>query len=155
MNQQRLQSLHGESFTYTAQDSADDNSALRTLQYSCPAKEKITLKIGAQVILVKTLNVAMGLVNGARGVVVRIIRETRAPVVKFFDGNEHVIGVESFSLSIGGHVVAQRSQIPLDLAWAISVHKSQGMTVDQAELHLKSTFECGQAYGKSGLFFQK
>ncbi len=147
MNQQQLKSLHGESFIYTSKDYGDDSSALRTLQSSCPAKDKVILKIGAQVILVKTLNVAMGLVNGARGVVVRIIKETRAPVVKFFDGQEHVIVNENFSLSIGGNIVAQRSQLPLDLAWAISVHKSQGMTVDQGELHLKNTFECGQTYG--------
>lgn len=149
MNQQRLKNLHGEAFVYTSKDHADDKSAMRTLQYSCPARDKITLKIGAQVILVKTLNVSMGLVNGARGIVVRIIKDTKAPVVRFFDGQEHVIVHENFSLSIGGNVVAQRSQIPLDLAWAISVHKAQGMTVDQAELHLKNTFECGQAYGKN------
>lgn len=80
-------------------------------------------------------------------------------MVKFADGTERAIGNEIFTISLGGSVVAQRSQVPLDLSWGISVHKSQGMTVDKAQLHLKNVFECGQAYGEilsvviSWLFF--
>lgn len=75
-------------------------------------------------------------------------RETSKPIVKFVDGTERAIGNEIFTISLGGAVVAQRSQLPLDLSWGISVHKSQGMTVDKAMLHLRNVFECGQAYGK-------
>ena len=80
-------------------------------------------------------------------------RETDHPVVKFTDGTERAIGNEIFTISQGGSVVAQRSQVPLDLSWGISVHKSQGMTVDKAQLHLKNVFECGQAYGEYIFFF--
>jgi ATP-dependent DNA helicase PIF1 len=74
-------------------------------------------------------------------------------VVRFSDGVERVVGPELFSVSLGGVVVAQRSQLPLDLSWGISVHKAQGMTVDRAQLHLKNVFECGQAYGTLSALF--
>lgn len=86
--------------------------------------------------------------NGARGVVVRFHRETRWPVVKFANGGEYPITYETFPLIMCGRVLAQRSQLPLDLAWAISVHRAQGMTVEQGEVDVKNAFEFGQIYGK-------
>lgn len=101
-----------------------------------------------QVVLVKTTQPSEGLVNGARGVVVRFHRETRWPVVKFANGSEYPITYETFPLVMCGRVLAQRSQLPLDLAWAISVHRAQGMTVEQGEVDVKNAFEFGQIYGK-------
>ena len=68
------------------------------------------------------------------------------PLVRFSNGIERLITPEEWSVEQGGKVTAQRIQIPLKLAWAISIHKSQGMTLDSVELELAHCFEPGQAY---------
>lgn len=78
--------------------------------------------------------------------VVKIAGQTKLPVVRFASGDELLIRRETWSLRRGDTTVACRSQIPLDLGWAISVHKSQGMSLDAVEMDLSSVFECGQAY---------
>lgn len=70
------------------------------LQNTCPAKSKIELKVGCQVILMKNLRVAQGLCNGSRGVVVKFKPHSRHPVVRFVSGEEVTIAPETFSLSV-------------------------------------------------------
>jgi ATP-dependent DNA helicase PIF1 len=53
------------------------------------------------------------------------------PVVRFANGRVLTIGRERWSIASGARLAAQRVQLPLDLAWAMSVHKSQGMTLDR------------------------
>ena len=100
--------------------------------------------------------------NGARGWIKFKVAETddgdkrMFPVVRFEHsvGNDdqemtttdRVITPEEWSLESGGQVVASRTQLPLKLAWALSIHKSQGMTITSLEVCLDKVFEPGQAY---------
>jgi ATP-dependent DNA helicase PIF1 len=105
----------------------------------------LKLKVGAQVILLKNINAAEGLVNGKIGIVTKF--ELEKPIVKFSDEVEKKIDRELFTFSLRGRVVAQRKQLPLDLSWGLSVHKSQGMTVDKAIVNLQGIFAHGQGNG--------
>ena len=113
----------------------------------CPAKSSLTLAVGARVILLATLSIAEKLVNGSCGTIVRL---SRSPAVAYvsFDNHTTPVGVSmhDWSFKQGGSEVGRRRQIPLSLAWAISIHKSQGMTLEQCEVGLDKIFEAGQAY---------
>lgn len=69
------------------------------------------------------------------------------PVVRFAaDQSERIIGPDSWAIEDGGVEVAKRSQVPLILAWALSVHKCQGMTLDRVETDLSRAFDFGMVY---------
>lgn len=120
LNEEQLNALSGEKVTFRASDTGRDDAALSQLRASCPSPATLDLKMGAQVILVKTLDADGGLVNGARGVVTRFL-STRHPAVRFDNGLERTIRLEAFTLSQGGQTVACRMQLPLALGWAISI----------------------------------
>eukprot|EP00899_Mesostigma_viride_P026853 jgi/Mesvir1/7352/Mv25801-RA.1 len=151
MNKRMIDELDGETKTYTAEDdyaagAAPTHPQGSILEACCPARAKLELKLGAQVMLVKTISVSDKLVNGARGVVTKFTPHGQLPVVRFTSGMECTIQRETWRVSMGGRVVASRRQLPLDLAWALSIHKSQGMSLDRVEVSLERVFECGQAY---------
>ncbi|KAL7985181.1 hypothetical protein Chor_003751 [Crotalus horridus] len=124
-----------------------DPMLAKTLDAQCPVKSIIELKEGAQVMLTKNLDVSQGLVNGARGVVIGFETEGKGlPKVRFLCGVTNVIEFERLVFKGPAGTYLTRQQIPLKLAWAISIHKSQGMTLDCAEVSLARVFESGQAY---------
>ncbi|CAM9643345.1 unnamed protein product [Ascophyllum nodosum] len=149
VNEERLGKLEGSEVVARAQDRCSRPEYRRQLDEACSAPETLRLKVGAQqVILVKNLSTGRGMANGSRAVVVRFatLSGARLPVLRFTSGLEDVIRPEEFNLYVGGLVVATRRQLPLALAWALSVHKSQGMSLDRASVCLSRAFEYGQAY---------
>ncbi|CAG5896921.1 unnamed protein product [Menidia menidia] len=144
-NEKKLQQLPGSVRVFEALDS--DPELVKTIDAHSPVSRLIQLKVGAQVMLTKNLDVAQGLVNGARGVVVAFESEKCGfPRVRFSCGITEVMKPERWIIKSGGGIHLSRQQLPLQLAWAISIHKSQGMTLDCVEISLARVFECGQAY---------
>ena len=108
--------------------------------------EELTLKKGAIVIFVKN-NPEAGYLNGTTGTVESFSPIDNMPIVRTTDGKKIKLEPEEWSLeNENGKVLATVSQVPLRLAWAITIHKSQGMTLDAAEIDLSKTFETGQGY---------
>ena len=68
------------------------------------------------------------------------------PRVRFENGTVRVIECDKFELTVQDKVMACRRQVPLTLAWALTIHKSQGMTLDRAEINAQGMFENGQLY---------
>lgn len=116
------------------------------LKSGCLAPERLELKIDAVVMFVKN-NFKEGYVNGTLGKVIGFETENNYPIIKTFKGE--LIGAHNEQWGLednGGATVASISQLPLRLAWAITVHKSQGMSLDCAEIDLSKTFEYGMGY---------
>lgn len=133
INSEQLAKLPGKVVSFNAKDTGSSHYT-DALSSTCPANAWLRLKTGAQVILLRNISVEDGLCNGSRGVVARFTKTHQHPIVRFTSGREVVMAPETWSLKIGGQVVATRTQVPLDLAWAVSVHKSQGMSLDKAQV---------------------
>jgi len=143
INNKELNRCTGEERMFRAVDS--DASLANFLNSHTPVDQLLRLRVGAQVMLLKNLNVAKGLVNGARGAVDSFTKEGH-PVVRFLGGCKEQVKVDKWQVKSGTGAMVCRTQLPLRLAWAFSIHKSQGMTLDCVEVSLSRVFECGQAY---------
>lgn len=145
INGEFLATLSGKSKIHHAKTKGN-KKLVETLKNSVLASENLELKIGARVMFVKN-NPEKGFVNGSLGEVIGFT-EDDLPSVKLIY-NKKVVKVEPEDWSINddnGKTLASYNQIPLRLAWAITVHKCQGMTLDAAEIDLSKTFENGQGY---------
>ncbi|KAG7162153.1 ATP-dependent DNA helicase PIF1-like 1 [Homarus americanus] len=145
INQEHLNKLTGNAKVFQAIDS--DPHLSKNLDSQTPVVTKLVLKVGTQVMLMKNLDVGKGLVNGARGVVTGFKQGNEGyPIVRFLCGVTADVKHEKWTVRGTGGIYLSRRQLPLKLAWAFSIHKSQGMTLDCAEMSLSRVFEAGQAY---------
>ncbi|XP_011167695.2 ATP-dependent DNA helicase PIF1 [Solenopsis invicta] len=142
INEFQLNELKGETKVYTAQDSDSSMTHMLDQQLSLPGK--LILKVGAQVMLLKNINITSGLVNGARGVVIDFKNDI--PVIQLRSGTHYEAKMEKWTIKTSSGALVHRKQVPLKLAWAFSIHKSQGLTLDCVEMCLSRVFDAGQAY---------
>lgn len=153
INGSYLAKLPGDEHVFTAITEAPLNMShvdvgyqVQRLDKDAPYEPILTLKVGAQVMLVHNMNPEIGLVNGSRGVVTGFDAIDGVPRVKFmscFDPRR----VEANTWESDGDMPVKRKQIPLRLAYALTIHKAQGASLDSALIDVgAATFEYGQAY---------
>jgi len=119
--------------------------ALHAMDTESAYLKELALAEEAQVMLIANINPDAGLVNGSRGVVLGFCATTGLPIVEFVNGRRETVGHHSWPLE--DYPFACRSQIPLRLAYAYTIHKAQGASLDSALVDIGSgNFEFGQAY---------
>lgn len=144
INAHRLEQLPGDIYTYE-RVSTGGQTYVDSLQRSVLAPSTLELKKGALVMAVKN-SATRQFVNGSIGTVVDFEPGTSYPIVQFKNGRTVTMVPDSWELRDGDKKRASISQIPLRLAWAITVHKSQGMTLDAARIDLRKAFVPGMGY---------
>ena len=144
INIQKLAELPGEERSYQ-QTTTGSKIYVENLQRSVLAPENLVIKLGALVMAVKNSPQKL-YANGSIGTVVDFEPLTEYPVVEFRDGHQVTMVPDIWELRDGERKRASISQVPLRLAWAITVHKSQGMTLDAAKIDLRKAFVEGMGY---------
>lgn len=150
INEQSLKDLKGKSSFYSPEIVGDFPEKIY------PLEEKLELKIGAQVMFVKNdLNFEKQYFNGKMGVIsslsseeirVHFPEENKTIEVDKYEWQNIRFKVNEDTKEIEEEVVGTFVHYPIKLAWAITVHKSQGLTFDKAALDVSQVFAPGQAY---------
>lgn len=142
INSRKLQELPGPVHTYTCRDSGE-HPYVNQLK-DCIAPPELHLKKGAFVMLV--MNRSSILVNGSTGHVTSF-GDDGYPIVTFTNGAVVACPPVVFTIEVEGRVRAMRTQVPLILAWACTIHKTQGTSLDEVDVDFTDgCFAFGQAY---------
>ncbi len=144
INEQELVNLPGEEKNFVMKTHGFD-ALVEGLKKTCLASEVLKLKKNAEVMFVKN-DLAGRYANGTRGIVIDFEKNEGLPIVKTVDNIRLVVGYDEWAYQEEDFVLAKIIQIPLRLAWAMTIHKSQGMTLDGAEIDLGNAFEPGMGY---------
>lgn len=144
INAIELAKIENQVHRYKMRGSGNKN-VVEILQRSCLAPQELVLKIGAKVMFVKN-DFENGVVNGTLGKIVGFDPENDYPEVEVRDGRILTVEPTSWMVAEDQKIIAQIDQFPLRLAWAITVHKSQGMSLDLAEMDLSNSFAYGMGY---------
>jgi ATP-dependent exoDNAse (exonuclease V) alpha subunit len=168
-----LAELPGKEISFTAVDWARQEFQKEFLAKNCNAETHLVLKVGCQVVCIKNHG-GTGIVNGSQGVVIGFsqgqggegfadidfskhqafmrrnnmdAKEEKFPIVKFRGvRSPHLMVPVIWEVDVNGVPQSRRTQVPLKLGYAYTIHRSQGMTLDKAEMHLARCFEAGQVY---------
>jgi ATP-dependent exoDNAse (exonuclease V) alpha subunit len=142
VNQEELMALKTEKHVHLAIEEGTKWDLENFYKNSLVVPE-LTLKVGALVMFNKN-NTKKGYVNGTMGIVVDYMG--KYPVVKIKNQDTVIAMPETFEVIKNDKVICSVTQVPLKLAWAITTHKSQGLTIDDLEIDLGSVFAYGMAY---------
>jgi ATP-dependent DNA helicase PIF1 len=144
MNLERLRELDTSGNVYKM-EAKGNKQLLMNLVKNCLSPEVLELRKDAMVMCTKN-NFDVGYVNGTLGRVIGFDPDDGFPIIMTSDGREIKIVPQSWTIQEEDKILAQVTQVPLRLAWAITVHKSQGMSLDAAEIDLRNAFTYGQGY---------
>jgi hypothetical protein len=144
INQRELAKLGGETHGFSMAARGPD-PFVQALKRGCLSPEALELKQGAVVMFTKN-DSAGRYVNGTLGFVEEFDAADGHPMVRTRSGRRILAEPAKWKIDEGGKERASITQMPLRLAWAITVHKSQGMSLDAAVIDLSRAFEYGQGY---------
>lgn len=144
INDEILAKIPDESIVFTMTFAGPD-ALVAAIKRGCLSPEILSVKVGAAVMFTKN-SPEKRFVNGTLGIVESFDKTSGNPIVKIRNESRVIAEPMDWSVEENGHIRAKVSQVPLRLAWAITVHKSQGMSLDEAMMDLSDVFEFGQGY---------